>query len=73
MFKFLEKIIKSRGDLKQNSQSCILCGICQKKCHSGAITLNSAQKKWEWNTDKCKRCGTCVRKCPNKCLLIEKC
>jgi len=58
----------TRGKIELNIDSCVFCGICQKKCPTGAISVNRADKKWEIERLKCITCGYCVEACPKKCL-----
>lgn len=62
--------IRSRGHIVNDFDSCILCGICQKKCPSDAITVNRAEKSWSINRMGCVQCSNCVNACPKKCLSI---
>ncbi|MEN2775789.1 4Fe-4S dicluster domain-containing protein [Acetivibrio clariflavus] len=58
----------TRGKIDINIESCVFCGICQKKCPTGAISVNRTDKKWEIERLKCITCGYCVEACPKKCL-----
>lgn len=54
-------------DVKAVCQSgCIGCGICQKNCPEGAITVENFLAKVDY--DKCTVCGTCKEKCPVKII-----
>lgn len=57
-----------KGALKYADHYCILCGICQKNCPTGAITIDEYIKV---DFDKCIGCGTCAEKCPKKVVRIR--
>lgn len=48
------------------STGCIGCGICQKNCPSGAITVENHLAKVDYT--KCTGCGVCKEKCPVKII-----
>ncbi len=50
-------------DLNINTQKCLGCGICAKKCDAEAIKINHKQKA-EIDFDKCLRCAGCIANCP---------
>ena len=42
---------RSRGHVEINIDDCIMCGMCMRKCPSGAITVDRNKKEWsieEW-------------------------
>ncbi|GHU49092.1 hypothetical protein FACS1894127_1390 [Clostridia bacterium] len=69
------------GILKCND-TCIFCGICQKKCPQSALSVSRAKKNkdtgelegensWKVDMEACIRCGICLDACPKKSLVIE--
>ncbi len=58
-----------RGRLTIESDKCIYCGICAKKCPSNAIeVVRQPEKSWKFERFRCILCGSCVESCPKKCL-----
>jgi len=47
---------------------CTLCGICAKKCPTGAISMT---EKIAVDADVCVGCGTCEGACPKKAVQIR--
>lgn len=73
MSNILVKIAKNlKGDLHNNTDHCLYCGKCEKKCRPKAISVNNQTREWIWNTDNCIRCGHCVEECPVKSIYLEK-
>ena len=58
----------SRGRLVFTRDNCVYCTVCAKKCPTGALTVNRAQKKWAIDRLLCITCGYCVEACPKKSL-----
>jgi len=59
-------------DLESGGNKCIVCGMCQKACPSGCITVDGekpegAKKKvlttYILDFTKCSLCGSCVESC----------
>lgn len=62
---------RSRGHIEIDIDDCIMCGMCQKKCPSGAITVDRASKTWSIERMGCVQCENCVAGCPKSCLHIK--
>ena len=60
-----------KGHIENQVENCILCGICQKRCPAGAITVDKATSAWSIDRFRCVQCGSCVRECPKGCLVME--
>jgi dissimilatory sulfite reductase (desulfoviridin) alpha/beta subunit len=54
--------IKGGVEVEWKKDACINCGVCEKVCHSGAITIRD--KAIEIDREKCNYCGRCVFSCP---------
>lgn len=54
--------IKGALDVKWKKELCINCGLCEKVCREGAITIEDKIVNVDY--DKCNYCGRCVKSCP---------
>ncbi len=52
--------------LKACKKGCIGCGICQKMCPQGAVSVDNFLAKID--QEKCVGCGVCAEKCPKKAI-----
>ena len=59
---------RSRGHVEIDIDNCIMCGICSRKCMSGAIKVDRATKTWSIERMGCVQCQACVNACPKKWL-----
>ncbi len=60
-----------RGKVDIKIDDCLMCGLCARKCPSGAITVNRETKTWTIDRMGCVQCSNCVNSCPKKCLTME--
>lgn len=70
-FEKREPFNNARGHLEFDSQNCIYCGICQKKCPTNCITVIRQEKTWMFESYMCVNCSVCVEACPKKCLTMK--
>jgi ech hydrogenase subunit F len=61
----------SRGTLVFSKDTCVYCTVCAKKCPTGALVVNRAQKKWTIDRLLCITCGYCIEACPKKSLSLS--
>ena len=60
--------VKYRGELIVDQEKCISCGMCERNCPTGAITLNKKTRKAESDAALCIFCSLCAEVCPVKCI-----
>ena len=60
------------GDPETGETMCIVCGMCQRACPSGCITVKGEKRegvkgkvltKYELDFTKCSLCGQCIESC----------
>ena len=66
-----ESFARTRGHIGIDIDACIFCGICSKKCPTGAIEVGREAKSWSIQRMGCIQCGACTDVCPKKCLSME--
>ena len=73
MYPFVSRtpVAGSRGHLVNDPNTCIYCGICQKRCPSDALKVARDPKTWTLDPYRCIVCGYCVDVCPKKCLSMN--
>lgn len=62
---------RTRGHIAINMDTCVLCGLCAKKCPANAITVDRAARTWSIERFGCIQCGYCVVSCAKKSLSME--
>ncbi|WP_429159186.1 4Fe-4S dicluster domain-containing protein [Desulfitispora alkaliphila] len=70
-FEQREQFPDVRGELEIIADTCILCGICQRKCPTGCIEVDKANSSWKINPYNCILCGSCVEICPKDSLYMK--
>lgn len=62
---------RTRGHIGIDIDACIFCGMCGRKCPTGAIGVDRNSKTWDIERLQCIQCSCCVEVCPKKCLTME--
>ena len=62
---------RTRGHVENDIEACIFCGLCSRKCPTGAIAVDRKEKSWAINRFSCIQCRSCVDSCPKKCLSMK--
>ncbi len=72
-YPFVKKEYKERyrGKITIDIDDCLFCGLCSRKCPSGAITVDRNARTWSIERMGCVQCANCVEACPKKCLHTE--
>ncbi len=61
----------ARGHVAIQIDNCIFCGMCMRKCPTGAIRVTRAETSWAIDRFRCVCCDACVETCPKKCLSMD--
>ncbi|MFU0826206.1 MAG: NAD(P)H-quinone oxidoreductase subunit I [Lachnoclostridium sp.] len=62
---------RTRGRVEIDISKCIYCGLCQRRCPTGAIKVDKAAATWSIDRLKCIQCNYCNEVCPKKCLSMD--
>lgn len=57
-----------RGHVVNDTDTCILCGMCQRVCPVGAIAVDRKAGDWTIDPYRCIQCASCTHECPKNCL-----
>lgn len=63
-----EQFAGVRGELYNDIDNCIFCGMCSRKCPTGCITVDKKAGTWVCDPFACVFCGICADNCPVSCL-----
>ncbi len=66
-----ENFERTRGKIEIEIEDCIFCGMCQRRCPTGAIKVDKAQATWSIERFQCIQCNYCGEVCPKKCLKMD--
>ena len=70
-FEARKAIAGSRGQLIFTQDNCVYCTVCAKRCPTGALKVDRAQKKFVLDRLRCISCGCCVEICPKNSLALS--
>jgi ech hydrogenase subunit F len=63
-----EPFANARGMIEFDTENCIFCGACARRCPAAAITVDRAAKQLTFEPFRCIICVACVEVCPRKCI-----
>lgn len=58
-------------DIVRNEARCTHCGACIAICPTGALALDSATRRVNFDEDKCTACELCVLSCPPRAMEVH--
>ncbi len=59
-----------KGQIAIDPGKCILCGMCERGCTTGCLTVSKDSRFWEIDRYRCVQCGYCITICPKECLAM---
>ncbi len=66
-----DKHERTRGKVAIDIDDCIFCSMCQRRCPTGAITVDKGTSSWSIERFSCIQCSYCTEVCPKKCLHMD--
>jgi formate hydrogenlyase subunit 6/NADH:ubiquinone oxidoreductase subunit I len=66
-----ENFERTRGHIGITIDDCIFCGMCERRCPTGAIKVDKSNTSWSIGRNQCIQCNYCSEVCPKKCLSME--
>lgn len=61
----------TRGKIGITISDCIFCGMCERRCPTGAIKVEKLRSAWSIDRLQCIQCNYCSEVCPKKCLRMD--
>ncbi len=58
----------ARGEIRNHEATCILCGLCARRCPTECIEVDKKGRLWAHDPFRCILCGVCVEACPTGSL-----
>jgi formate hydrogenlyase subunit 6/NADH:ubiquinone oxidoreductase subunit I len=62
----------TRGNIENAIEQCNFCGLCSRRCPTGAIEVSKPKRKWEIDRTRCIVCNFCVHVCAKKSLSTQR-
>ncbi len=62
---------RTRGRIEISVSDCIFCGLCERRCPTGAIKVDKPKSTWSIQRLQCIQCNYCSEVCPKKCLTMD--
>ena len=59
------------GKPTMDSEKCVYCTLCAKKCPQNALKVDRKEKIWELNQEACIQCGICMSVCPKHAIEMK--
>ena len=66
-----EEAAAAGGKPVLDSEKCVYCTLCAKKCPQEAIHVERKEKIWKLDDEKCVECGICAGACPKKAIGLK--
>lgn len=66
-----DKYERTRGKIAIDIDDCIFCGMCERRCPTGAIKVEKGKASWSIERLQCIQCNYCNEVCPKKCLKMD--
>jgi len=61
----------ARGTLEFDLETCVLCGLCVRRCPTVALTCDREQRLFAIEQLRCIACGVCVDACNKNSLRLS--
>lgn len=55
-----------------DTDTCNGCGICEKRCQVGAVSVSEKKQPAVVDLNRCIGCGVCIPTCPTKAISLQK-